>query len=172
MLAVAFVALAIVATKNANYTWLVALEMLAYLFLFTAIVGAVFARGDRRAFWIGCAIFGWGFWLAAALSSYVRLPGWRVEETVAEQLIRVFPAQMDLREDEYLGRIDVQHMQKILDWRDGNNVAWVRLRDDERIKRLPEVTRALLVIVAGVIGGAVAAWFYRSRHAGAAPPYN
>jgi hypothetical protein len=169
LLAVAFVALAIVATKNANYTWLVALEMLAYLFLFTAIVGAIFARGERRAFWIGCAIFGWGFWLAGALSSYVRLPGWRVEDVVAEVLIRVFPAQIDLREDEYLGRIDVQHMQKILDWRDGNNVAWVRLDDVERVQRLPEVTRALLVIVAGVIGGVVAGWFYRSRHVVAAP---
>jgi hypothetical protein len=157
---VAFVALAIVATMNANYAWVVALEMLAYMFLFTAIVGAIFARGERRAFWVGCAIFGWGFWLAGALATYVRLPGWRVEETVAELLIRVFPAQMDLRQDEHMGRVDLQNLKVINEWSDANNVAWVRLRDDERIRRLPEVTRALLVIVAGVIGGGIGAWMW------------
>jgi hypothetical protein len=87
LLAVAFVALAIVTTINASYTRVVALEMLAFLFLFTAIAGAIFARDQRRAFWIGCAIFGWGFWLAGALSSYVKLPGWRVEDAIAARLI-------------------------------------------------------------------------------------
>ncbi len=60
---VALVALAIVATMNANRPWAVAMEVLVYLLLSTAIVGALWTIGERRAFWGGCGYsdgrYGW-----------------------------------------------------------------------------------------------------------------
>ena len=30
-----------------------------------AVVGALFVRGQRRLFWVGFAVFGWGYWFFA-----------------------------------------------------------------------------------------------------------
>src|SRR5687767_1667353 len=90
LLAVAFVALVIAATMNANRPWVVAMEALAYLFLATAVVGALVTVGQQRAFWAGCAVFGWGLWLAGALSAHVQLPGWRLEDVIASPFAGMF----------------------------------------------------------------------------------
>jgi len=62
---VALVGLAIVALKNANEAWWSLGVTIVLLVLSVATVGAVTSLHERRAFWIGCAIFGWAYWIVS-----------------------------------------------------------------------------------------------------------
>ncbi len=167
LLAVALFALALVATMNASRPWAVTLEVLAYLLLSAAIVGALCTVGEQRTFWIGCAVFGWTLWLAGALSSHVQLPGGRVADTVADRLAPAFQTEEVIEHDEYTRRQFNVHV--LSDYLDNNNVRHYRVLDRDFERRLPEVIRALLVIVAALLGGAIGGWMYRTSRAASRP---
>lgn len=63
LLAVAAVAVSCAALINANDVWAAVVYGVTLGCLFVAIVGAIFRRGHRRAFWAGFAVFGWGYFL-------------------------------------------------------------------------------------------------------------
>jgi hypothetical protein len=159
LMGVAFVAVAIVATMNANRAWVAGIEALAYLFLCTAMVGALWATGERRAFWGGCAVFGWALWLAGSSISYVNLPGWRLGEVIANELHQVYQTDGVVQYDEYNKH---RHELRVISEHDQNGIHYYRVRNSEYASRLGQATGALLVIVAGVIGGAISAWFWRA----------
>lgn len=58
LIAVAFVAVGIVALRNANSYWLSAIWGIMPLLLGIAILLVIFRRGSAQAFWIGFALFG------------------------------------------------------------------------------------------------------------------
>jgi hypothetical protein len=67
-LLVVMVPLAIGLTAIANPTpfWEICIFGFALFVLFTAVLGAIYRTGGTRAFWLGFALFGWGFLLLCA----------------------------------------------------------------------------------------------------------
>jgi hypothetical protein len=66
MAVVLIVSIGVAALRSASEEW-AALVTLVTLWLLTfAILGAIYRRGDRRAFWTGFALFGWGYMLWAS----------------------------------------------------------------------------------------------------------
>lgn len=61
MLVILVSAVAIAALKQASDTWAGILLILTLLLLGTAVFGATYRRERRRAFWLGFAVFGWGY---------------------------------------------------------------------------------------------------------------
>lgn len=49
------------ALKNASELWALAVRLFVLGLLATAILGALYRRGARRAWWVGFALFGWGY---------------------------------------------------------------------------------------------------------------
>jgi hypothetical protein len=63
--AVAFIALACVALVRCNYIWASSIFTTTLAVISFAVLAAVFRRGAKQAFWIGFALFGWGYlWMA------------------------------------------------------------------------------------------------------------
>src|SRR5262245_60138021 len=51
------------ALSNPTATWAALVFYATLILLFSAIMGVVYRRGAARAFWLGFALFGWGYWL-------------------------------------------------------------------------------------------------------------
>src|SRR5215208_6439046 len=49
------------ALKNASNEWAGAVRLMTLGMLAAAILEAVYSRGARRAWWLGFALFGWGY---------------------------------------------------------------------------------------------------------------
>lgn len=62
---VAFCAVGLAALLGANDLWTSALMFVVVIALLTSVVAIVFYRGAAQAFWIGFAVFGWGYFWAA-----------------------------------------------------------------------------------------------------------
>jgi hypothetical protein len=62
---VAFIALACVALARANHIWASLMFTASLAVISFAVLAATFRRGAKQAFWIGFALFGWGYlWMA------------------------------------------------------------------------------------------------------------
>jgi hypothetical protein len=53
------------ALRDASETWAGIMLALVLMILGTAIFGAIYNRGRRRAGWLGFAVFGWGYFMLA-----------------------------------------------------------------------------------------------------------
>jgi hypothetical protein len=69
LIAVAFVAVGIVALRNANSYWMSAIWGTVPLLLAVGILLVIFRRGGSQAFWIGFALFG-GMYAAVVMLAY------------------------------------------------------------------------------------------------------
>ena len=58
---VAVAAFGCMAVMNANDVWARAVGTVSLLALFYSIIAAVYCRDVQRAFWLGFAVFGWGY---------------------------------------------------------------------------------------------------------------
>src|SRR5205823_11976030 len=76
---VAFFGLAFAAVSSPSMLWAMMMVMLVWGVLLFAILGILFRRGERRAFWAGFAVFGWGYlaFLFVAWVYPVGFPLWR-----------------------------------------------------------------------------------------------
>src|SRR4051794_17441258 len=61
MLATVVIAVAVAALKNASDAWVGGLHFLTLLLLGAALLAIPYRREGKRAFWLGFAIFGWGY---------------------------------------------------------------------------------------------------------------
>ena len=61
MVVVVIAAIGIAALRSASELWASFILTLTFGILATASLGALLRRGERRAFWIGFAAFGWGY---------------------------------------------------------------------------------------------------------------
>jgi hypothetical protein len=53
------------ALRDASEMWAGIVLTLVLLILGTAVFGAIYSRGRRRAGWLGFAVFGWGYFMLA-----------------------------------------------------------------------------------------------------------
>ena len=63
LLVVLFTGIALAALRSGSALWGSLLFTAAVAALLVAVVGAVYCRDQRRAFWLGFALFGWGYLL-------------------------------------------------------------------------------------------------------------
>jgi len=61
--AVTLIAVGLFALMNASYVWSSVVLSLTLLLLLIALVAIVYQRGEPRSFWVGFAIFGWGYFI-------------------------------------------------------------------------------------------------------------
>ncbi len=90
MAVVLVLAIGFAALKNANETWAGAMFLLTCGILGLSVVGAVCRREAERAWWLGFALFGWGymalaFWPSESLPKLPTL-------TLIEVLLSIFRA--------------------------------------------------------------------------------
>jgi hypothetical protein len=84
---VAFVALGFAAVRNASQFWVGATFLATFGLLCTSALGAVLARPPGRAWWLGFALFGWGY-LAADLVPEHREAARLPSLTLAREIFR------------------------------------------------------------------------------------
>jgi 4-hydroxybenzoate polyprenyltransferase len=61
--AVTFAAVACGALVNPNEWWTVGVTTAAVALLAYAVLAAIYRQGTRRAFWLGLAVIGWGYFV-------------------------------------------------------------------------------------------------------------
>ena len=70
MAAVLVIALGLAALRNASVTWAGSTFLLTCAVLCLALVGVVCRHGTERAWWLGFALFGWGYLFLAFYTSF------------------------------------------------------------------------------------------------------
>ena len=90
MAVVSVLAVGFAALKNADETWAGAMFLLTCSMLGLAVVGAICRQGAERAWWLGFALFGWGY-MALAFWPSESLPELPTV-TVIEVLVSMFHA--------------------------------------------------------------------------------
>jgi hypothetical protein len=85
MAVVLFVALGLAALRNGSQTWAGATFLLTCGVLCLAVVGVVCGGEAARAWWLGFALFGWGY-LALAFWSSVELPTMSLMDAIGSRL--------------------------------------------------------------------------------------
>lgn len=68
MAVVVLVAVGFAALKNPSEIWASCLFSLTVGLLLLALLGVAFGSGDRRMFWAGFSVFGWGYLILALLT--------------------------------------------------------------------------------------------------------
>ncbi len=85
MVAVLIVALGLAALRNSSATWAGVTFLVTCAVLCLAVVGIVCDGDARRAWWLGFALFGWGY-LVLAFWSSVELPTMVLLDAISERL--------------------------------------------------------------------------------------
>jgi hypothetical protein len=75
MLAIAFIALSLAGLRHEGTSWTRLLFMGVFFTMIVSILFAVYRKGDRRAFWLGFALVGWGFLLFTYVLPNVSMVG-------------------------------------------------------------------------------------------------
>ena len=154
---VAFVAVGIVSLRNASYLVSGFLSIAWLVFLMVTVLGAVYRKEQRRAFWIGCCVFGWSF----AVSDH--LPG---TKTAFNQTIH--PAYDAIKWTVQVDRATAQaHAESggeaMFSGRGLVSITFPR--------QMPfmDVANTLTGFVIAFVGGVVAQWFHLTRDQPAPP---
>ncbi|MBX6316320.1 MAG: hypothetical protein IRY99_25925 [Isosphaeraceae bacterium] len=93
---------AVAALRDASDVWAGILLLLTLGWLGTAILGAFYRREGRRAWWVGFALFGWGY-LALAFGPWsAEQVGPRLPTT---QLLEYLHSKMDSKQEIQLARV-------------------------------------------------------------------
>lgn len=143
--AITLIAIGTYAMVNATPAWLSFVAVLTTFLLLTAIVGAIYSRGQRRAFFVGCCVLGWGYLLIAfAPGDYGRIASSNsLLGVVAEALERIEPLDPS---DEWNGPTHSEN---------GQMFAVLVMRDFVK-----SVGRILLAWIFAALGGFAGAYFY------------
>ncbi len=93
MLIVAASAVALAALHDPSYIWAGITLLTTYTILGLGIVGAIYRRGERRAWWLGFCVFAWGY---LALSAYTSgSPYGGPQLPTIQLLLQLKPALLD-----------------------------------------------------------------------------
>jgi hypothetical protein len=151
-------AIGLAALKNDNEVWAGMLLLLALATLGTAVLGSVFLRGKERAWWIGFAFFG-GVYLALAVGPWF-------SETIEPQLgtrlllnyvqAKLLSLRPDTINGEHVTYTQIQGI--LLKTPSGSTV--------HLLAPFHRVGHCLFTLLAGLLGGMIAVWFYMRRETG------
>jgi hypothetical protein len=154
------VAIALAALRNASETWAGVTFLMTCAVLCLAIVGVVCRGGRERAWWLGFALFGWGY-LLLSLWSTVNLPTMTVLDVIAERL------GMQVRFSGGMGG----GMRNVGLWAFGGFGGGFGGLPDHRLQ---EIAHCLWALVVALLGGFLARALFGGSRAGAenlvAPP--
>ncbi len=169
--------------RSASGLWAGIMMMLALAAIGVAILGAALMRGREWAWWLGLAVFGGGYLVlifAPGLSSEAgaRLVTTRALDLSYLQLVAasgqtVLPQHLWWQHAQGLGRVDrlraanrgpgdreLDSAKRVL----ANLETQLQGAADQR--DFTRVGQALFGLVAGLVGGTVAMWFYAKREGG------
>ena len=140
---VAFVALGLGALFNANDVWTKLIFTASVLLLFTSVVGAVYSHGAARAFWLGFAVFGIGYFLL-----YWDAVAGRAQELITHDAVMLaynyIPKPSDVTDPKLHPTVQGQR----------STLHYFNFR---------RIGHALWTVMFGFAGGVIARWFHRRR---------
>src|SRR4051812_16850665 len=89
MVVVLICGVGVAALVNASEMWAGVMTCATLLLLQVAILGAAFRREKKRAFWVGFAVFGWGYLLFSQnwVPDAFRLPTTRLLAMAHERMV-------------------------------------------------------------------------------------
>ena len=164
--------LGLAALRNASPTWAGSILLLTLGLLAVAVLGVIYCREERRAWWLGFALFGWGF---AALV----LAPWSKPEALPSTMLldrlypRVSPTKVvaikegteppDVRiGDALVVSNDVLKQAIPLPYGPADRV-YPFLVGTLRVGAFRSIGHCLLTVWVACLGGIVARWFHATR---------
>lgn len=87
--AVTFAAVACGALVNPNEWWTIGVTSATVTLLAYAVLAAIYAAGVRRAFWVGAAVIGWGYFGLLPLSLGLNFEGYGEAPLVTNKLLKM-----------------------------------------------------------------------------------
>ena len=132
------IAIAIAALRSGDWFWSRSLYTLTLALNLSAILGAIYFTGRRRAFWMGFALFGWTCWAIA------NLPSFRIAEH------QLFARQLDVMLKDHVP--------------DGNDGIVVDANGSRiAIFSFRQIVTSVFGLLFSAVGGVIGLWFYYSR---------
>jgi hypothetical protein len=170
MVLVIIVGIGIAALRDATETWAGIVLLLTLGLLAVSILGVLYRNGGRRAWWVGFALFGWGF---AALT----LAPWSKPEKLPTRVLlnslyarmshrkvvtmEPFAASAGLDEGQFIVLDPSPSHESLPGVPQGSDAVFAIGSID--LKAFRAIGHCLFALVAGVVGGFVARWFYSTR---------
>ncbi len=171
-------AVGLAALRTANDLWAGRMLLAALAAVGVSILGAALMRGRERAWWLGFAVFGGGYlavsvgpWVDDAFRQKLSTTHWigDLRNLMFDSSVKSLLAEKDQIREELAKLLPVSG--------NGDPVVSSLRRNlkaiDEQLTRNRNVTRrfdhfqsighSLFVLVSGLMGGTVAAWFYARR---------
>jgi hypothetical protein len=185
MACVLVAAVGLAALKNAGELWAGIMLLLALAAAGVAILGAALMHGRERAWWLGFAVFA-GLYLTVAIGPWVgdgfryqlitshwlvqlriamfesNIPSLLIEKREIEaELVKLRPVTPRFQYDPVVSSL-TNNLRAIETQLTANKNAGLRYDDFQRIGH------ALFALLAGLVGGMVALWFWERRNRGEA----
>jgi len=166
-LLIAFTAAAVslLGLLNANLAWGAFFYTAAFVLVLTGIVGAIVRPRPQRAYWIGFALFGGGyFWLALVAEGSLRFAGPNgvvLEPNLATSHLLLSAHRYTFKE--FDGSIADQRASRILNARirsSGGAFAVQRTSSEFFL----QVGHSIFTVMFALVGGAIGSWFARPAH--------
>jgi hypothetical protein len=148
-LAILLIAVSVVALLNANEYWVSASRAALVVLLPLTIVGGIFSKGRKRAFWFGFAIVGWTVFLSAGLNDYPPFNEARSEKALQwlhSLIVRLEP-------------VSLEGWDRIT----GARLTGTGTIDVPAFSNFKVVFHCAASLLLGVLGGYAAMWFYLRR---------
>jgi hypothetical protein len=148
MVCILVLALAIAALRSPSDYWVSAMFSMTLGLLLTAVLGVVYRRGARRAFWLGFALFGWVYWL---MSFGPWFDTWVEPHLLLTRPIKALSNAMH-PPAEFEGSIQL-----------GTSEDFASRASFQVLDNFWRIGKSLAVLVVGLLGGFVAAGFCNAK---------
>jgi hypothetical protein len=175
-------AVGLAALRNANDLWAAMIFLVAAAAVGVAVLGALFSRGGKRAWWTGFALFGGGYLVAALGPLQPQLITTHLLELIHRNVTTVTVVEFEVsRADQNSILYRVVYSDGVTVRKVANNVVDTTPPEVLLASMAPakgwrsaipgaanhdpflRVGHGLFAFLAGLVGGTVAAWFWRRQ---------
>jgi hypothetical protein len=170
MVLIFVVGVGIAALRDASETWAGIVLLLTLGLLAVSILGVVYRREARRAWWVGFALFGWGYaaLTLAPWSKPEKLPTHFLLDYLYARLslrkvvaMEPFAASAGLDQDQFIVLDPNPSHDSLPGVPQGSDAVFAIGTID--LKAFRAIGHCLFALVAGFVGAFVARWFYSTR---------